>query len=59
MGGYFVWSLLDNFEWNDGFRPKLGLFSVDFDTFERRPKPSGVVQGGGSRPEQRHPWYAS
>jgi beta-glucosidase len=38
--GYFVWSLLDNFEWNQGYRPKLGLCSVDRTTFERTPKPS-------------------
>jgi beta-glucosidase len=38
--GYFVWSLLDNFEWAHGYRPKLGLVAVNRDTFERRPKPS-------------------
>ena len=38
--GYFVWSLLDNFEWHLGFGPKLGLCAVDPTTFERRPKPS-------------------
>ncbi len=43
--GYFVWSLLDNFEWNMGFGPKLGLHAVDRTTFERRAKPSA-------------PWYA-
>ncbi len=48
--GCFVWSLLDNFEWNLGYRPKLGLHAVDRTTFERRAKPSagwfaGVARG--------------
>ncbi len=38
--GYFVWSLLDNFEWHLGFGPKLGICAVDPVTFDRRPKPS-------------------
>ena len=38
--GYFVWSLLDNFEWHLGYRPKLGLCGVEPATFDRQPKPS-------------------
>lgn len=33
--GYFHWSLLDNFEWSDGFWPRFGLFEVDYRTMER------------------------
>ena len=38
--GYFQWSLLDNFEWTFGYRPKFGIVAVDRTSFERTPKPS-------------------
>jgi len=44
--GYFIWSILDNFEWNLGFTKRFGLTYVDFETQERIPKDSAL-------------WYAS
>lgn len=43
--GYFHWSLLDNFEWAEGFNMRFGLVHVDFDTFERTPRESSRVYG--------------
>lgn len=40
--GYMYWSLLDNFEWAEGFRPRFGLAEVDFNTFERKIRPSAL-----------------
>jgi beta-glucosidase len=47
--GYFVWSLLDNFEWSLGFTPKFGLHSVDRTTFARTAKPSAAWYGAVAR----------
>jgi beta-glucosidase len=38
--GYFVWSLLDNFEWALGYSKRFGLVYVDYQTLERHPKDS-------------------
>ena len=37
--GYFFWSFVDNFEWVDGFAPKLGLYRVNYTTFDRQLAP--------------------
>ena len=41
IGGYFSWTLLDNFEWSEGFKPRFGLVHVDFKTQKRIIKDSG------------------
>lgn len=41
VDGYFVWTLTDNFEWAEGYRPRFGLVYVDFLTQQRTIKLSG------------------
>ena len=41
--GYFHWSLIDNFEWADGFDPRFGLVEIDYETKKRTPRPSALV----------------
>ena len=44
--GFFAWSLLDNFEWAEGYRPTFGLVAVDLVTFARTPKESATWYAG-------------
>ncbi len=46
LRGYFIWSLMDNYEWARGYEQRFGLVRVDYDTQERIPKDS-------------YHWYAS
>ena len=41
--GYLYWSLLDNFEWAEGFKPRFGLVRVDYKTMERKVRPSAYA----------------
>ena len=40
LAGYFVWSLLDNFEWAFGYSRRFGIVWIDYDTGRRIPKSS-------------------
>jgi beta-glucosidase len=42
LAGYFVWSLMDNFEWAHGYEKRFGLYWVDYETQKRVPKDSSL-----------------
>ena len=54
LRGYFVWTLMDNFEWGYGYTKRFGLYHVDYETLERTPKDSArwfaeVTRRNGAR----------
>jgi beta-glucosidase len=56
LEGYFHWSLLDNFEWAEGYWPRFGIVHVDFESQKRTIKDSGryyasVIEANGLDPE--------
>jgi beta-glucosidase len=57
IAGYFQWSILDNFEWAEGYRERFGLIHVDYQTQQRTVKDSGsfyaevIRSNGGNIPE--------
>ena len=40
--GYYLWSLMDNFEWSAGYEHRFGIYYTDFETLERIPKKSAA-----------------
>lgn len=53
VGGYFYWSIMDNFEWREGYKDRFGLIHVDYQTQQRTLKDSAywyrnVIRAGGA-----------
>jgi beta-glucosidase len=59
LAGYYVWSLLDNFEWGWGYQKRFGIVFVDFATQQRIPKQSAEFYAGVVRANAVPPLPAS
>jgi Beta-glucosidase/6-phospho-beta-glucosidase/beta-galactosidase len=49
LRGYFVWSLLDNFEWGHGYSRRFGIVHVNYETQQRTIKASGKFYANAAR----------
>ena len=54
--GYYWWTLVDNFEWSEGYSPRFGLFNLDRETQQRSAKPvaaiyAQIIRENGIAPE--------
>ncbi len=56
LKGYFVWSLMDNFEWQYGYTKRFGLVHVDYETLKRTPKTSARWFAGLTAKRRIDPW---
>ncbi|HEX6683142.1 MAG TPA: GH1 family beta-glucosidase [Candidatus Limnocylindrales bacterium] len=59
INGYFLWSLMDNFEWSWGYSKRFGIIHVDYESQVRRPKASAhwyaeVIRRGGINDDPAH-----
>ncbi|HEY3780284.1 MAG TPA: GH1 family beta-glucosidase [Fimbriimonadaceae bacterium] len=61
VGGYFQWSLMDNFEWAEGYKERFGLVHIDYVTQKRTPKDSfywykDVIESNGANIDPTGDW---